>query len=142
MKKTWYLIPLLLAFLSTDCWAFKFNWMGKSKNQATQKAEKLCNEASRAYGSADYAKVIELTTQAIKEDAKYAKSYMMRGRARKDMGDIDNAFKDLDQAITLDPKLGEAYFIRGQANEIMGEMDKAAEDYKNGCASGYKMACE
>lgn len=106
------------------------------------KADEYFTEARRAYGSANYSKVIEMTTAAIKESPKFAAAYSLRGKATKDMGDIDGAVKDLNRAIELDPNIGEAYYVRGQANEINGEMKKAKDDYSTACAKGYKDACK
>ena len=108
----------------------------------TNKAQRLYKEARSAYGSASYSKVIDLTSKAIVEYEKFAIAFALRGKAQKDMGDIEKAFKDLNKAIKLDPKLGEAYYVRAQANEIMGEMDKAKADYKKGCSAGYRSACQ
>jgi len=119
--------------------AFNFGFGGKAK--VSEKAKDYYTEARRAYGSASYAKVIKSATLAIKEAPKYAEAYLIRGKADKDMGDVDGAFKDLTRAIELEPKLGEAYFIRAQAHEIMGEMKQAGQDYKKGCDAGYKTAC-
>jgi tetratricopeptide (TPR) repeat protein len=141
MKKGWLLVPICVAFLFSGSQAFGFNWPGKGKKEEAGKAEKLCSEANRAYGSADYAKAIELATKAIQEDDGFAKAYLLRGKASKDMGNVDQAFKDLERAIELDPKLGEAFYIRGQAHEIMGEMEKSDKDYKKGCELGYRDAC-
>jgi len=127
--------------LTVNASALGFSWGGK-KALGAKKAEQLYNQARGAYGSADYSKVIKLTTKAIKEDPKHAKSYALRGKANKDMGDVDKALKDLNMAISIDPKLGEAYYVRGQTNEIMGEMDKAKADYKKGCAAGFRDACQ
>jgi tetratricopeptide (TPR) repeat protein len=109
---------------------------------ASGEAEKIYNEARKAYGSADYNKVIELTTKAIAADAKSAKSYALRGKAKKDMGDVDNAIADATKAIQIDSKLGEAYAIRAQVNEIMGEIKKAEADYAEACKNDYKDACK
>ncbi len=137
-----FIVAVLLASVSaTGAFALDFGWL-KGGKKTSQKAENYFIDARRAYGSADYSKTIALTTKAIAEDKNFANAYMLRGKATKDMGDIDKALKDLDTALTLDTKLGEAYFIRGQANEIMGEMDKSAADYKKSCAAGYKMACK
>ncbi len=133
------LCAMLMGAVGSD--AFEFKWPGGGKAQATKNADEFFRQARSAYGSADYSKVIELTTKAIKEDKTHAKSFSLRGKAKKDMGDVDGAFKDLNSAIALDSKLGEAYFVRGQANEIMGEMDKAKADYKKGCDAGYRSAC-
>lgn len=104
-------------------------------------AEKLFNEARKAYGSADYAKVIDLTTKAVGADPKSAKSYALRGKAKKDMGDVDNAIADATKAIQIDPKLGEAYAIRAQVHEINGEIKKAEADYAEACKNDFKDAC-
>ncbi len=130
----------ILTFLTSSSHAVNWKWLS-SKGSAKKKAEEIYRKAKNAYGSADYTKVIDLTGKAIKEDDKLAKAYALRGKAKKDMGDIDSAFKDLDMAIKIDRKLGEAYYTRGQANEIMGEMKKAESDYRNGCDAGYSLAC-
>lgn len=126
--------------------AFDFPGMGKKPAPAAApaggEAEKIYNEARKAYGSADYAKVVDLTSKAIVADPKSAKSYALRGKAKKDMGDVDNAIADVNKAIQIDPKLGEAYAIRAQVSEIMGDMKKAAADYESACKNDYKEACK
>lgn len=115
-------------------------WFGGS-DIAKEKAERTYRDAASAYGSADYAKCIELSTEAIKQYPEMARAYALRGKAKKDMGNIDGAMADLDKAVELDPGLGEAYFIRAQANEIMGRMEKAGMNYKKACEAGYREAC-
>ncbi len=138
---TFTLALTMVTFFTSNGLAVDWKWLS-SKGAANKKAEDIYRQATSAYGSADYSKVIDLTGKALKEDDKFAKAYALRGKAKKDMGDIDAAFKDLDQAIKIDPKLGEAYYIRGQANEIMGEMKKAEADYHKGCKAGFKLACD
>ncbi len=137
--RVWLLTFLLIPLLTHDLHAFKFPCFG---GKPSQKAQNLYSNARSAYGSADYSKVIDFTTKAIAEHAKFAKAYALRGKAMKDMGDVEKTFKDLNRAIELDPDLGEAYFIRAQTHEIMGEMDKAKADYKKGCKAGYRSACD
>ncbi len=136
--RTFTLFLALVTFFATGASAFDFGVFGGGPSK---KVKGLVQEARGAYGSANYSKVIDLTNKAIIEDAKYAPAYALRGKAKKDTGDIDGAFKDLNKAIELDPKLGEAYYVRGQANEIMGEMGKAKADYEKGCEAGYRGAC-
>lgn len=128
-----------------EAFDFKLPGTGQKSAPATAPAggegEKLYNEARKAYGSADYAKVIELTSKAITADPKSAKSYALRGKAKKDMGDVDNAIADVNKAIQIDPKLGEAYSIRAQINEIMGDMKNATADYAAACKNDFKDAC-
>ena len=134
-------ITLLIIFMAasyTQLYAFKWPGFGDGPSK---KVERLYSQAREAYGSADYSKVIDLASKAIVEYEKFANAYALRGKAQKDMGDVEKAFIDLNKAIKLDPKLGEAYFTRGQLNEIMGEMDKAKADYKKSCSAGYKGAC-
>ena len=132
---------LLAAFFVSDASAFSMKWGGKDEALAQKKAEQLYRQAKSAYGSADYTKAIKLSTDALKVNSKHAKAWALRGKAKKDMGDVDGAMSDLNKALTIDSKLGEAYFNRAQVHEIMGEMNEAAADYKKGCASGYKTAC-
>ena len=136
--RIWVFLLLLFPAVTYNAHAFTFPGFG---GKGSAKAQNLYRKARSAYGSADYSKVIELSTKAITEYAKFAKAYALRGKAWKDLGDVDKAFKDLNRAIELDSNLGEAYFIRAQTHEIMGEMGKAKADYKKGCKAGYRSAC-
>lgn len=137
-----------LAFLAPALGAEAFDFPGMGKKPATAaapaggEAERIYNEARKAYGSADYAKVIDLSSKAIVADPKSAKSYALRAKAKKDMGDVDNALADVNKAVQIDPKLGEAYSIRAQVNEIMGDMKKAEADYALACKNDFKEACK
>lgn len=136
------LIVLTIVVSSANSFALDLGgWFSGSGDIAKKKAEGTYREARSAYGSADYTKCIELASKAIEQYPEMAKAFALRGKAKKDMGDLDNAFKDLNKAIELDPNLGEAYFVRAQTYEIMGEMDKAASNYKKGCSAGFKDAC-
>lgn len=143
------LVLVMVMTLASGASAFSLGGLGLgggdkkgSSAPAGGKADEYLLDARRAYGSANYSKVIELTTSAIKESPKMAAAFALRGKASKDMGDVDSALKDLNRAIELDPSIGEAYYVRAQANEINGEMKKAKEDYSNACAKGYKDACK
>ena len=142
MRKSLLLIMVLLVAYPAGSSAFELKWFGKSKTGKKKNAEKIYRQALSAYGTASYSKAIELSSKAVKQDAKFSKAYLLRGKARKDMGDIDAAIKDLNRAIELNKKLGEAYYVRGFTYEILGEMDKAKADYKKGCSAGYRDACQ
>ena len=120
--------------------AFDMPWAAK-KEDPNKKTNAIYRKALGAYGMADYAKAIKLTTDTVTMDPKFAKGYALRGKAKKDMGDVDGAVTDLNKALGLDPNLGEAYYVRAQVSEIMGEMDKAKADYAKGCKAGYRDAC-
>ncbi|MDH5638857.1 MAG: tetratricopeptide repeat protein [Nitrospinota bacterium] len=119
-------------------------WAPWKNNSAVskKKLDRTYRKARGAYGSADYAKAVKYCDEVIKADPKYAPAYALRGKAKKDMGDVDAANNDLNKAIELDSKLGEAYYVRGQVHEIMGEMDKAEADYKKACGAGFREACK
>lgn len=143
MKKI--LVSCALAIVvSSSAFAFDFKMpsLGGGADAKQKKAQDLVDDAKRAYGGAQYPKAIALATSAIGESPKFALAYMIRGKAYKDVGDVDNAVKDLNKAIEFDPKMAEAYFIRAQVNEIMGDMKQANDDYKKGCAAGFKDACK
>jgi len=129
MKKSMAVFALYLA-LAGGAWA------------GDPKIDGKFMDARGAYGSADYSRAVALCDEVIKLDPKHAAAYALRGKAKKDLGDIDAATADLDKAIALDAKLGEAYFIRGQVSEIMGEMKKAQADYASACKAGFKEACK
>ncbi len=142
------LVIVMVMTLASSASAFKLGGLfgGDEKKSSApaegSKANDYFIEARRAYGSASYPKVIEQTTLAIKESPKFAAAYALRGKANKDMGDVDSAMKDLNHAIELDPSQGEPYFIRAQAHEINGEMKEAKKDYADACKKGYKDACK
>jgi len=106
------------------------------------KADGKFMDARAAYGSADYSRAVSLCDEVLKLDPKHAAAHALRGKAKKDLGDIDAATADLNKAIALDANLGEAYYIRGQVSEIMGEMKKAQADYASACKAGFKEACK
>lgn len=143
MKKIAVLFVLAIV-VSSSAFAFELKMpkFGGGADSKQQKAQDLVDDAKRAYGGAQYPKAIALATSAIGESPKFALAYMIRGKAYKDVGDVDNSIKDLNKAIEFDPKLAEAYFIRAQTNEILGDMKNATEDYKKGCAAGFKDACK
>ncbi|MBF0171112.1 MAG: tetratricopeptide repeat protein [Nitrospinae bacterium] len=118
-----------------------FGGGGKAAGGEAKQAETDLRNATSAYGSADYSKVIALTSEILKKNPRHAGAYSLRGKAYKDMGDVAKALADVNKAIELDATLGEAYFVRGQVNEINGEMAKAGQDYVKACKNGYKTAC-
>ncbi|MDH5639098.1 MAG: hypothetical protein OEZ04_11470 [Nitrospinota bacterium] len=134
------IVVMALALLAADSHA-KWPWSGGANADGGKKAEKMLRSAKGAYGSADYSKTVQLCDDILKTDPNNAAALALRGKAKKDLGDVDAATADLDQAIKLDPKLGEAYYIRAQVHEIMGEMDQAEAGYQKACKSGFKSAC-
>ena len=67
--------------------------------------------------------------EAIKINPRYAKAYLMRGEAYRDIGKIDESIYDYSKAIEIDPRYVEAYLLRGTAYRKRGENKKAISDY-------------
>src|SRR5206468_3959557 len=55
-----------------------------------------------------------------------------------EIGQLDNAMKDLDQAVTIDVNVPTAYFWRGQAWRRKGDLDRALDDLSRAVAQAPK----
>ena len=68
--------------------------------------------------------------KAIEIDAKYPKSYHLRGLAREMAGNDEGAYDDFTKAIEIDPDYGAAYYSRATLLTKINREDEAAEDMK------------
>lgn len=89
----------------------------------------MCHEVYDKYWQKDWAKVIELTSEAITLYPDIPWAYSMRGYAYAKEGQHDMALDDLTMALELDPSYGAAYFNRGIVYAGLEQYDKAIEDY-------------
>jgi len=99
------------------------------KVSEAEKRSKIFSLLSEAYNTKDYNKQIELYTEIIELDPKYAGAYNNRGIAYGKSMKYEKAIEDYTKAIDLDPKYKNAYYNRGIAYYEKGEYDKAIEDY-------------
>ncbi len=83
----------LAIVVSSSAFAFELKMpkFGGGADSKQQKAQDLLDDAKRAYGSAQFPKAIALATSAIGESPKFALAYLVRGKAYKDVGNVDNS---------------------------------------------------
>ena len=85
--------------------------------------------AFRAHRQGEYDQAIELYTKLIRNRDLKAReraiTYLLRGEARKDKGDLDEAEKDFDRALRINPNYAQARYFRGLVLEKKGDLDEA-----------------
>jgi len=59
----------------------------------------------------------------------YAETYALRGAAKTEMGDFENALQDFTRAVELAPNVADAYDRRGYVRHCQGNIRRAIEDY-------------
>ena len=60
-------------------------------------------------------------TSAIELNPKSSKSYLNRGIAKADLGEVMGGMTDYNKAIELNPKNVQAYYVRGIARNSLAE---------------------
>ncbi|MDR2442176.1 MAG: tetratricopeptide repeat protein [Deltaproteobacteria bacterium] len=83
-----------------------------------------------AHRRGDYQKAIEIYTSIIRRRGlsikERAVSYLLRGEAKRDMGQLEEAVYDFTRAINQWPNYPQAIFFRGQ---VLARLDKLNEAY-------------
>ena len=92
-------------------------------------AIKLFDEAIAAYLRGDFKASIEIFTQALKHDSKFALAYSSRGAAYLKSGQTKKAISDFNHAIRLNPNYARAHHLRGLAYERMGDFAGAYRNF-------------
>ncbi|MFH1134867.1 MAG: tetratricopeptide repeat protein [Pseudomonadota bacterium] len=94
--------------------------------------------AFRAHRKGEYDQAIELYTKIIRNRELKAReraiSYLLRGEAAKDKGDLDGAVKDFDRALRINPNYAQAHYFRGLALEKKGLLAEAFVEVRNASA--------
>jgi tetratricopeptide (TPR) repeat protein len=72
---------------------------------------------------------ITLFTDAIKNNNKASRSFMVRGNAYYYKGQYENAVSDLSKAILLKNDYAEAYLSRGSAYFNLGKINEAIKNF-------------
>ncbi len=54
----------------------------------------------------------------------------IRGNAKTELQQFNEAFTDFDKAIELNPEVAAAYYNRGRANRLLGKEEEAITDFK------------
>ena len=76
-----------------------------------------------------YPEAIAAYTQAIETAPRDARAYKNRGLAYARLGDVQQAYEDLNKAIALDPQDAIAYNQRGIASFAAGNVQAALKDF-------------
>jgi tetratricopeptide (TPR) repeat protein len=94
--------------------------------QAQTTAREWCEHAQQQT-NADLK--LEYANQALALEPRNAWAYQLRGVARYNLGQKQEAIADYDEAIRLDPKSAPAYNNRGVARKSVGQYNEALADY-------------
>lgn len=81
-----------------------------------------------------YTEAIARFDEAIRLDPGNYEAYRLRGRAKRESGDINGAISDFTKAIEIDPKAHQAYLGRGLALDKAGDRAGAMKDFDEGIA--------
>jgi tetratricopeptide (TPR) repeat protein len=85
-----------------------------------------------AHRRGDYDQAIEIFTSIIRRRGltikERAVSYLLRGEAKREKGDVDEAVHDFTRAINQWPNYPQAIFFRGQALASLNRYDEALTD--------------
>lgn len=79
-------------------------------------------------GDLDYA--LELYDRAVEIDDEWSDGFTARANCLAEMGQIEEAWADVERAIDLDPDNPEAHFVRGILLDIDRRFKKAEEEYR------------
>lgn len=91
-------------------------------------AWRLHAQGIEAIDREDYARAIELLSEAIRLDPKLAAAWMARGYAQGELGQLERAVADYDEAIRLDPQDAEAWCNRGFVRAKLRQWPEALAD--------------
>jgi tetratricopeptide (TPR) repeat protein len=75
----------------------------------------------------DYRAVIADCGEAILRDAKVPRAYLLRGIARREMGDVSQSLDDFNHAVALSRDV-DTYFQRATTYQLAGQHSKAIAD--------------
>ena len=76
----------------------------------------------------DWARVVSHMTAVTQRDPKHADAWNELGHAHRQLGDLDNAFKDYARALEIDPKHKGAHEYLGEAYLLAGKLELAEQE--------------
>jgi len=97
-----------------------------------EKASALRGEASEHSANGDFAKAVELLTEAItKHNGSSAPLYASRAQLYLKLKKPVSAIRDAEAAIRINPDSATAYRVRGRARVLLGQWEDAVADLKS-----------
>ncbi|MBI3466277.1 MAG: tetratricopeptide repeat protein [Planctomycetes bacterium] len=91
-------------------------------------AQQLLMQAEQALQQRKPREAAELATKAIEQKADYLEAYVVRARARRQLGQMAEAIEDLTRAIELRPT-GALYLTRGDFHSALDRHAEAIADF-------------
>ena len=111
MKKVLFLLLLIV-------------WFQEGKSQGD------FDNAVKTYYAGQLNTAIGLFTKCIDNKENTARSYMYRGAAKAFLGNLDDAFKDLQTSFQLDTANDKIYYYMGKAYLLNKQYDRATDYFK------------
>jgi tetratricopeptide (TPR) repeat protein len=100
----------------------EFNWLFAGLDDESDEPTKAEIDSVLRRVIADY-------SESIRLDPNYARAFVQRGNAYRELGEFDRAISDLNAAIRLDPHYAENYLDRGFAWRDKKVFDRAVADF-------------
>ncbi|GAB6027262.1 Hsc70-interacting protein [Chamberlinius hualienensis] len=107
-----------------------------NEEEIDQAGEKR-GEAQAAFLEGDFAKAIQLYTEAIKLNPSVAVYFAKRASAFLKLQKPNACIKDCNRAIELNPDNAAAYKFRGRAHRLLGNWEEAVKDLATACKIDY-----
>lgn len=98
---------------------------------ATSQAKR--SEAVSAFMEKDYAKAIQLYTEAIMLNPQASLLYAKRGQTYLSLKKPNACIRDCERALELNPDSAAAHKFRGRAHQMLGNWTEAANDLRLAC---------
>ena len=93
-----------------------------------KKAKQKFDEAMTDFVGQNYAKSINLFSEAIASDPEFKLAIKSRGAAHLRLGNVQDALADFNRVLDLDPDNARAFHLRGLAHEKAGDYKQAIAD--------------
>lgn len=101
----------------------------------------LLGMSDQAIERQQWDKIVNYSSQVLKQAPDNAKAYSNRSGAYAALGFLKEALADANKAISLDPDYAVAYKNRGYVYQLMGDPRNAVLEYEISCNMGVKASC-
>ena len=92
-------------------------------------AKEKFEEGMADFVSHNYARSVDLLSQAIELDPRFTLALKSRSAAYLKLGNVREAIADINAVIEIAPDNARAFHLRGLAHDKSGDLDKALEDF-------------
>ncbi len=132
MKLIFLAIAASLALLSVSAWSAGGGGGGAGGGEAQNAAPSDPDFATglQAWKNKDWPQVLAHMSAVVERDANNADAWNYMGHAARQLGDMDNAFKNYQRALQINPKHRGAHEYMGEAYLMVGQLAQAEEHLK------------